>query len=185
MTYKRVTPTLLHLEETTRVVLTWYSLENLVTIDLHSSLTCAPKKDLAMRRASWVHKQEHNLHQIRKTLLCQKILHTQLFKNLISSKVSLKNYEGLTNLHEHIQNIKSIIKLITQDNDVMCKVLLAALHGSTRAWYHSLEFVFILHFRDFNSKLISYFNISILARKNTINLFIVTKKEDGSTNVYL
>jgi hypothetical protein len=118
-----------------------------------------------MRRASRVHEQEHNLHQIRKSLLCQKILHTQLFKDLVSSKVSLKNYEGLTNLHEHIQNIKSILKLITQDNDVVCKVLLATLYGSTRAWYHSLEFVFILHFRDFNSKLISSFNISILAKK--------------------
>lgn len=165
MIYKRVTPTLLHLEETTRIVFTLYSLENLVTIDLHLSLTHAPKKNLAMRRASWVHEQEHNLHQIRKSLLCQKILHTQLFKDIISSKVSLKNYKGLTNLHEHIQNIKSILKLITQDNDVMCKVLLATLLGSTRAWYHSLQFVFILHFRDFNSKFISYFNISILAKK--------------------
>jgi hypothetical protein len=44
MTYKRVTPTLLHLEETTRIVLTLYSLENLVTINLHSSPSRAPKK---------------------------------------------------------------------------------------------------------------------------------------------
>jgi hypothetical protein len=47
------------------------------------------------------------------------VLHTHLSQD----------YNGLTNLREHIQNIQSILDLVTQDNDAVCKVFIVIFYG--------------------------------------------------------
>lgn len=81
--------------------------------------------------------------------------------------------------------MKCLIELVTQDTDVISKVLPATLYGSARAWYHSLEPDSILHFHSLNTKLISHFSTSIPFRKSTIKLFVVTQPEDESTRAFL
>jgi hypothetical protein len=81
--------------------------------------------------------------------------------------------------------MKCLIELVTQDTDVISKVLPATLYGSACAWYHSLEPDSILHFHSLNTKLISHFSTSIPFRKSTIKLFVVTQREDESTRAYL
>jgi len=80
-------------------------------------------------------------------------------------KTNLDDYERIIYPREHIQNIRSLLELITQDINVMCKVLLTILCESAHVWYHSLEPGFILQFYDLSSKLISRFNTSIPAKK--------------------
>jgi hypothetical protein len=62
----------------------------------------------------------------------------------VSIKTNLDNYERLIYPRKHIQNIRSLLELITQDIDVMYKVLLITLCESAHVWYHSLEPSFIL-----------------------------------------
>jgi hypothetical protein len=80
------------------------------------------------------------------------LLHTQLFKDRVSVKANLDNYERFINPHEHIWNVKSILELVTQDIDAMCKVLSIALRGFACVWYHNLEHDSILHFHNLSSK---------------------------------
>jgi hypothetical protein len=47
-----------------------------------------------------VYEPQYNAHQ--KTPLCYKMLHAQLFKDCVSAKVDLDNYEGLINLWKYI-----------------------------------------------------------------------------------
>ena len=44
------------------------------------------------------------------------------FKDYVPVKANLDSYNNLTDLKEHIQNEQCILKLVTLDNDVMCKV---------------------------------------------------------------
>jgi hypothetical protein len=57
------------------------------------------------------------------------VSHTHLSQDYVSVKANLGNYNGLTNSREHIQNIQSILDLVTQDNDAGCKVLIVILYG--------------------------------------------------------
>ena len=41
------------------------------------------------------------------------MLHTHLTKDSVAVKANLDNYDGLTNLREHVQNIRSILELVT------------------------------------------------------------------------
>lgn len=101
---------------------------------------------------------QQSAHQ--KSSLCYRVFYTQLSKDRLY-KTNLDNYERLIYPLEHIQNIRSLLELITQDIDVMCKVLLIALCEFAHVWYHSLEPSFILQFHDLSSNLISHFNTSI------------------------
>jgi hypothetical protein len=100
---------------------------------------------------------------------------TWITKNCVSIKANLENYKGLIDPREHIQNMKRILELITQDHDAMCKVFPTTLRGSTQAWYHSIEFGLILHFHDFSSKLIYHFSTIISTKKIIIKLFVITQ----------
>jgi hypothetical protein len=108
---------------------------------------------MGMRQAPW-HK---NLHYVIKSS-------TLNFPEVVSAKVSLNNYKGLTGLTEpweYVQNIRSILDFVTQDNDIMCKIISITLRGFAHTWFHKLEHGFILHFQDLSSKLISRSNTSI------------------------
>lgn len=89
-------------------------------------------------------------------------------------KANLDNYNSLTDPREHIQNAKSIIELITQKSDVTYKVFLMTFYRYDRVWYYRIEPDFIPGLHDLYVKLIFYFNISILAKKSIVNLFIIT-----------
>jgi hypothetical protein len=49
----------------------------------------------------------------------------------------LNNYEGLTNLQDHIQDMEGLLEHVTQDIVVTCKVLPITFHGFVRVWYHT------------------------------------------------
>lgn len=77
-----------------------------------------------------VYKPQYSAHQ--KSSLCHGVLHTQLL-DYISAKVNLDNYKGLIDLQEHIQNVRSLLELVIQDIDIICKVLQTTLCGSAHA----------------------------------------------------
>jgi hypothetical protein len=61
--------------------------------------------------------------------------------------------------------VKNILELVTQDNNVMSKIIRTMLRGSTHAWFYKLEHRFILYFQDLSSKLISRSDTSITSKK--------------------
>jgi hypothetical protein len=73
------------------------------------------------------------------------------------------------------------LNLITQDNDIICKVLQTTFHGYARVRYYSLKFGSIFSFYDLYLKHITHFSINIPSKKSITKLFIVTQWEDEST----
>jgi hypothetical protein len=67
-------------------------------------------------------KDEHHHHQVWDFSSCHRVLHTYFFKDSVSTKANVGNYNGLIDPIEHIQNIRSIIKLVMQKSNVMCKI---------------------------------------------------------------
>jgi hypothetical protein len=97
-------------------------------------------------------------------------------------KASLDNYDDLTNPRRHIQDIRNILKLMTQKSDAMYKIFNAIFYGFARVWYHSLKPGFFLH--DLCVKVTSSFNNNILVNKSSIKFFTITQREDESTRAY-
>jgi hypothetical protein len=66
-------------------------------------------------------------------LLCPNTLKTLLFKDYFFINMSLNNYDGLADLREYMQNIRSSLKLIIQDYDSICKIFHSTFRGFTCA----------------------------------------------------
>jgi hypothetical protein len=64
--------------------------------------------------------------------MSRQLLRTRIPNNYISTKMTLDNYDGLTD-QKHAQNIQSSLQLIIQDNNVMCKILPTTFRESLRA----------------------------------------------------
>jgi hypothetical protein len=88
---------------------------------------------------------------------------------------NLDNYDGLTNPRKHMQNVRSVIKFMTQKSAAICKNFPVTFRGSPKVWYHSLELSSILGLHDLYIKLISYFSTNILIKKSMTKLFTITK----------
>jgi len=95
--------------------------------------------------------------------------------------MSLKNYNGLTDLRKHVQNMSGSLELVINDNDSMCKILLITFWGFAHAWYNNLEPNYIKRFSDLCTKLMARFNTNI----PVYGLFDVTQQEDKSTRAFL
>ena len=121
-------------------------------------------------------------YHIRDSMLSRHALNTHIPRDYITIKMTLDNYDGLT---EHVQNIRNTLKLVIQDNHVICKILPTTFKGSIRAWYNNLEQGSITSFNNLYTKLISCFNTSILPRKSSIKIFGITRVEDESIRAYL
>jgi len=149
----------------------------------HQSLSESPlytrKKPRCEMRSMTLWPPKHNL--VKKSLLYHKIMYTWLFKDRVSIKANLDNYKQLINPREHTQNMRSILELVTQDIDAMCKVLLTTFSRSARVWYYNLEPNSILYFYNLNSQLIYLFSICIPTKKSITQLFVITQREDEST----
>jgi hypothetical protein len=71
--------------------------------------------------------------------------------------------------------VKSIPKLVIQDNDVMFNVLSTMFHGFAHTWYHNLEPGLIINFHYLNAKIILHFSTRIPAKKkSTTRLVAIT-----------
>ena len=46
---------------------------------------------------------------------CLQVLHTYFFKNYVSIMANLDDYNKITDLKKHMQNLRSILKLVAQD----------------------------------------------------------------------
>ena len=100
-------------------------------------------------------------------------------------KMSLDNYDGLTDPREHVQNVHSSLESIIQDSDSMCMIFPTTFKGSVRAWYNNLKPNYIEGFSNPHTKLVAHFSTSITAKKNFKKLFSVMQQEDKTTQVYL
>jgi hypothetical protein len=78
-----------------------------------------------------------------------------IHKDYISIKINLDNYDGLMDSREYVQNVRSNLELVIQNNDVMCKILLMIFRRSAQAWYNNLESGSIMSFKDLYVKLFS------------------------------
>jgi hypothetical protein len=132
----------MHSKGATHLILTRDTPNNPDTIDLHY-LTPLEKK-LGVRQSLWLYKFVSHNKVLTRSLHFVTECSTLNSLKTVSIKTNLDNYERLIYPREHIQNIRSLLELITQDIDVMCKVLLIALCESAHVWYHSLEPSFIL-----------------------------------------
>jgi hypothetical protein len=113
------------------------------------------------------------------------VLNTCTPKDYIATKMTLDNYNRLTNPREHVQNVHNSLELVIQDNHAMCKILLTTFRGSVRAWYNNLEPGSVSSFSDLYAKLVTHFNTSILAKKSSTKLFGINQAKDESTRTYL
>jgi len=69
--------------------------------------------------------------------------------------MTLNNYNELTYLKKHVQNVCNSPKLIIQDNLIMCKILLITFKGSIRAWYNNLKPGLVISFNDLCLRIIA------------------------------
>jgi len=93
--------------------------------------------------------------------------------------MTLDNYDGLTDLREHVQNMHRNLELVIQDDNAMCKILSMTFIGLTRVWYNNLKLVSIMDSNNFCAKLVSWFNTYIPVKKSFIELFSITQLEGG------
>jgi hypothetical protein len=108
--------------------------------------------------------------------LSKRVLNTRLPKDYISIKMSLKNYNGLTDLRKHVQNMSGSLELVINDNDSMCKILLITFWGFAHAWYNNLEPNSIKRFSDLCTKLMDRFNTNIPVKKSFTDYLVLLNK---------
>jgi hypothetical protein len=53
----------------------------------------------------YIQNQVYNPHEIKRSLLSRQVLHTPKSKELVSTKMTLNNYNGLTYPWEHVHNM--------------------------------------------------------------------------------
>ena len=96
------------------------------------------KKNLRckMRPAS---KNKHQSNHLGDSPLCHIVLHTHFFKKYVTTKAIWDNYDDLTYSKKHIQNIRSILKVVRIKNNSMCKIFSVTFHGNARVMYHNLD----------------------------------------------
>ncbi|KAJ6991066.1 hypothetical protein NC653_019320 [Populus alba x Populus x berolinensis] len=107
---------------------------------------------------------EHHSHQTsngRFSNFYHRVSLTHLSKDHVSAKTNLDRYNGLINSRKHMQNFRTILELVTQKSDAMCKISPTIFHGFAQVWYHNLEPDSIFSLHDLYAKLISCFNTSI------------------------
>jgi len=86
-------------------------------------------------------------------------------------KMNLDNLDGLTNLWEYLQNVRSNLELVIHDSNAMCKILSIIFYGFIWIWYHVLELGYIFSFFYLSSNVIARFSIGIPVKKNLTKLF--------------
>jgi len=99
------------------------------------------------------------------------VLNTHIRIDYIPTQITLNNYDGLTDPKEHIQNVRSSLELVIQDNHNMWKILLMTFKGAVRAWYNNMESGSIANFNDLYIKLVGHFSTSITAKESFNELF--------------
>jgi len=107
------------------------------------------------------------------------ILKSRLLKDYFSIKISLNNYDSLTDLMEHVQNLLNNLDLIIQDHDSMCKIFPTIFKEFARTWYNKPNF--IEGFSDLYAKLVACFSTGILTKKTSTKLFSVAQQENEYT----
>jgi hypothetical protein len=74
------------------------------------------------------------------------VLHTHLTKDSVAVKANLDNYDGLTNLREHVQNIRSILELVTHIK------LISHFSTNIRAKNSIIDLIIITQWDDENTR---------------------------------
>lgn len=64
-------------------------------------------------------KNEHHFHHNRDSPLYHKVLHTHLFKDRVTAKANVDNYDGFTYPKRHIQSVTNIPNLVAQKCNTM------------------------------------------------------------------
>lgn len=71
-------------------------------------------------------------YQIKYSLLSRCVMHTCISRDFITIKMTLDNYDRLTDSRKHVQNIYNSLELIIQNSYAMCKILSTTFKGSVR-----------------------------------------------------
>lgn len=137
----------------------------------HHSLLRSHSSSLEMKRTRWEKKNKGLAHQIKNFSL---YLNTCFLKDFNTTKMNLDNYNGLTNLWEYVQNVRSNLELVIHDSNAMCKILSIIFYGFIWVWYHVLELSYIFSFFYLSNNVIACFSISILVKKSSTKLFSIT-----------
>ena len=113
----------------------------------------------------------------------QHIKHS-FFQRICSGKNKIGLLRWSIYSKEHVQNVRSNLKIVIQDTNIMCKILLTPFHGSTRVQYYNLNLGSISNFLDLYSKLIAHLRKNIYMEKSSIKLFFNTQLEGENTRAY-
>jgi hypothetical protein len=100
------------------------------------------------------------------------VLNTRIPIDYIPTKITLNNYDGLTDPREHIQNVRNSLELVIQDNHTIWKIILMTFKGVVRVWYNNIKPGSIANFNDL--KLVGHFSTSISAKVSFNELFGIT-----------
>jgi len=74
----------------------------------------------------------HTILITRKSLHFVTLLYTHVNKDCVIFKANLENYDGFINPKGHIQNIRSILELVTTKSDDRLKIFSTTFHEFTR-----------------------------------------------------
>ena len=156
-----------------------------VTPKISSSLEPNRRKSSKQLEKEFIQKDVYNPYKIRDSYLSKCLLKTWIPRDYIAIKITLDNYDGLTDPREHVENIRNTVELIIHDNHFICKILLTTFRGSVRAWYNNPKSDLVISFNNLCIKLVACFSTSILARNSSTELFGITEVKDEFLRVYL
>jgi hypothetical protein len=98
------------------------------------------------------------------------LLYTHVTKDCVIFKANLENYDGLIDPKGHVQNIISILKLVTTKSDDICKISLQLFLDLLGCGIIALN----LGLQENYMKLVFYFSTNSLFKKSTTKLFVIT-----------
>jgi len=93
------------------------------------------------------------------------VMNTCISKDHIFTKMTLNNYDGLTDPREYIQNVQGSLELDIQGSHAMCKIIPITFRGLIRVWYNNLESDSITSSSDLYANLVTWFNIKNLRKE--------------------
>jgi hypothetical protein len=84
-------------------------------------------------------KKEYMQDQIKDSPMLRRVMNTCIPKDHIFTKMTLNNYDGLTDPREYVQNVQNSLELVIQGSHAMCKIIPITFRGLIRVWYNNLE----------------------------------------------
>ncbi|KAL0363818.1 UNVERIFIED_CONTAM: hypothetical protein Sangu_0479400 [Sesamum angustifolium] len=98
---------------------------------------------------------------------------------------AIVEYDGTTDLQEHLSCFKNAARLHTYTKATKCRVFVTTLAKAAQQWFNQLPMGAIRNFQEFRSLFLHQFASSRKLRKMEFSVFIVLQKENEPLKEYL